>query len=325
VTPRQRAVLVKMVEGIFGVAWIGLLALLPRGYHTISLILTILICTMLGIGALTSIFDRRRALSTLTVYACVGVLSLLIQGYQTLFLVIALAAFGIGALTFLYYEAPYVWRWWFPDQPFGLTVKRWLRYLAQAVVVAVAYVHMRIYINYLTSVDPGNFPTALAALTVLNAIVWWLLSLGLIMLVTAGVYAGLAFMASLRGKFGPAEIGGVSATRWGLRMAGAGSLFLVSMMAIGLPSDTRWMQRAARILVTNVLVFTEYSYNQTCSVSSEQRLVAHLKDRKEMRASIISIADNHGRAWPSLWWIFPLMFFQDYTFSRGTCDDQSQP
>jgi hypothetical protein len=240
VTPRQRAVLVKMVEGIFGVAWIGLLALLPRGYHTISLILTILICTMLGIGALTSIFDRRRALSVLTVYACVGVLSLLMHGYQTLFLVIALAAFGIGALTFLYYEAPYVWRWWFPDQPFGLTVKRWLRYLAQAVVVAVAYVHMRVYINYLTGVDPGNFPTALAALTV-------------------------------------------------------------------------------------VLVFTEYSYNQTCSVSSEQRLVAHLKDRKEMRASIISIADDHGRAWPSLWWIFPLMFFQDYTFSRGTCDDQSQP
>ena len=76
---------------------------------------------------------------------------------------------------------------------------------------------MRVYINYLTGVDPGNFPTALAALTLLNAIVWWLLFLGLIMLVTAGVYAGvyagLIFMAGLRGEFGPAEIGGVSATR----------------------------------------------------------------------------------------------------------------
>jgi hypothetical protein len=184
---------------------------------------------------------------------------------------------------------------------------------------------MRVYLNYLTGVDPGNFPTALAALTVLNAIVWWLLVLGWIMLVTAGVYAGRALMAGLRGEFGPAKIGGVSATRWGLRMAGAGSLFVVSMLAIGLPSDTPWLQRAARILVTNVLVFTEYSYNQTCAVSSEQRLVAHLKDRKEMRASIISIAEDHGRAWPGLWWIFPLIFFQDYTFSRGTCDDQSQP
>lgn len=261
----------------------------------------------------------------LFVIALIGLFVLLVRGYHTLVLILVGVMFGIGALTFLYYEAPYVWRWWFPDQLFGLTVKRWLRYLVQAVVVAVAYVHMRVHINYLTGVDPGNFPTALAALTVLNAIVWWPLVLGLIMLVTAGVYAGLAFMARLRGEFGPAEIGGVSATRWGLRMAGAGSLFFVSILAIGLASDTPWMQRVARILVTNVLVFTEYSYNQTCSVSSEQRLVAQLKDRKEMRASIISIAEDHGRAWPGLWWIFPLMFFQDYTFSRGTCDDQSQP
>jgi hypothetical protein len=323
VTTRQRDVLRGVELLLFAVAPIGLLMLLARGYHTL---LWILIGVMCGIGALSFTYARRRrTLEGLSLVAAVGLFSLIVQGYRTLVLVIVGMNFGIGALTFLYYEAPYVWRWWFPDQPFGLTAKRWLRYLAQAVVVAVAYVHMRVYINYLTGVDPGNFPTALAALTVLNAIVWWLLFLGLIMLVTAGVYAGLALMASLRGKFGPAEIGGVSATRWGLRMAGAGSLFFVSMLAIGLLSDTPWMQRVARILVTNVLVLTEYSYNQTCSVSSKQRLVAHLKDRKEMRASIISIAEDRGRAWPGLWWIFPLMFFQDYTFSRGTCDEQSQP
>lgn len=321
-TPRQRDVLARVMVWLVLLAPMGLLMLLVRGYHTIVLIL---VGVMFGISALAFVYDRSYTLWGLVLVANIGIVSLMVQGYHMLVLAIMSTAFGIGALAFIYYEAPDAWRWWFPDEPFGPTVKRWLRYLAQAVVVAVAYAHMRVYINYLTDVDPGNFPTALAALTVLNAIVWWLVVLGLIMLGTAVLYAGPALMAHLRGEFGPAEIGGVSATRWKRRMAGAGCLFVVIMLAIALPSDTPWMQRAARILVTNVLVFTEYSYNQTCAVSSEQRLVAHLKDRKEMTVSIISIAEDQGMAWPELWPIFPFMFFHDYTFSRGTCDDQSQP
>jgi hypothetical protein len=40
-----------------------------------------------------------------------------------------------------------------------------------------------------------------------------------------------------------------------------------------------------------VLVATEYSYDRTCAVSSEQRLVARLKDFKEWKASMVSIVE----------------------------------
>jgi hypothetical protein len=321
-TQRHRHALTGIMRGLSVIAPTGLLMLLARGYY---ILVFISIGVMFGICAFTFFYNRRETLVLFLLLAGVGYLALGMRGYYALALAIMGITFSIGALIFLYYEAPYVWSWWFPDQLFGPTVKRWLRYIVQAAVVGMAYVHMRAYINYLTGVDPGNFPTALAALTALDAIVWWLYILGLIMLVTAAAYAGRAFMASWRGKIGPAEIGGVSATRWGLRIAGAGSLFVLSMLAIGLSPGMPWLQRAARILVTNVLVFTEYSYDQTCSMSSERRLVAHLKDRKEMKASIISIAEDYGMAWPGLWWIPPLLFFREYTFSRGTCVDQSQP
>ncbi|MDQ3830812.1 MAG: hypothetical protein M3361_16210, partial [Candidatus Tectomicrobia bacterium] len=66
-------------------------------------------------------------------------------------------------------------------------MKRWLRYLLQAVTAALAYVQARFYINELTGVDPGNFPTALSALTALGALTLWLVVLPYILLFMAGV------------------------------------------------------------------------------------------------------------------------------------------
>ena len=156
-----------------------------------------------------------------------------------------------------------------------------------------------------------NFPTALAALTVLNTFMWWLLILPGIVVVMTAMYMLIGYIAGLRGGIGLAEIGGISADRWEFRAFGA-----MSTMAIGLAlaivlAGHPWPQRAARIIATSVLVATQFSYNHTCAVSSEDRLVARLQDRKEMKVSMVSIAD--------------VRFWRDIRFTTGTCDQAIEP
>jgi hypothetical protein len=228
-----------------------------------------------------------------------------------LFLVIGYTILGIGTLVFLCYDGRHVWAWWFPDEPFGPTVKRWLRYLLQAVTAALAYVQARFHINELTGVDPGNFPTAVAALTALNTAVMWLVVLPYVMFVMAVVYAGLAYIAGLRGKIGAAEIGGTSSGRWGFRAFGA-VCFMMTGLAFGLVLTLHpWSQRAGRVIGTTILVATEFSYDRTCAVSNENRLVALLKYRREMTTSLVSIAEGGP--------------FRDTRFTTGTCDQAMEP
>lgn len=135
---------------------------------------------------------------------------------------VALATvFGISRLVFLCYEGPYLWRWWFPDQPFGLTVKRWLRYLGQAFTVGLAYVQVRHSLNLLTSVDPGNFPTAPTALTALLAVPTWLLVIGFFGDLLFVVYFGRAFLAGIRQELGLTDTRGLSPGGYLLRAFGA--------------------------------------------------------------------------------------------------------
>jgi hypothetical protein len=102
-----------------------------------------------------------------------------------------------------------------------------------------------------------------------------------------------------------------------LRAAGATCLF-ISLVVLFLFMDAPWSQPIIRFIATNVLVATEFSYDRTCAVSSEGRLVAVLKYRREMRTSIVSIADvprqpefsPHGH---------------DIRFPTGTCDQDVQP
>jgi hypothetical protein len=230
---------------------------------------------------------------------------------QMVFLVIGLAILGIGTVVFLFYDGRHVWAWWFPDEPFGPTVKRWLRYLLQAVTAALAYVQARFRINELTGVDPGNFPTALTALTALNTAVMWLVVLPCIMLVMAVVYAGLAYIAGLRGGINVAEIGGISSGRWGFRAFGA-ICFTIIGLALGLAITLHPRgQRAGRVIGTTILVATEFSYNRTCAVSNENRLVALLKYRREMTTSLVSIVEGGP--------------FRDTRFTTGTCDQAMEP
>jgi hypothetical protein len=222
--------------------------------------------------------------------------------------------FGLGALVFFYYEGRQVWHWWFPDQPFGPTVKRYvLRYPLQAITAALAYVQVRVYINALTRVDAGNFPVALAALTVLATVLTWLLVLGVVMLVTGAMYAGVDAIAEVRGKLGQAERRGIFASVDGvwLRAVGAVSVGFICWAAYGLAADNPSIQRAVRAVVTYVLVGTQFSYDQTCAVSSKDRWVARLQDRKEMTASMVSIVEEDSSG--------------DVHFTPGTCEGPLQP
>jgi hypothetical protein len=97
-------------------------------------------------------------------------------------------------------------------------------------------------------------------------------------------------------------------TRFVGRTFGALGVFaLCGLLLIGLPP----VNRVLHVLATTVLVTTQFSYDRTYTVSNEHRRVAYLKDRKAMKASIVSIADL--RSWP------------DISFTTGTCDSAIQP
>ena len=305
-TPHQSNRSATIVGGIFGVASFILLMLLARDYHTLLLIL---IGVMFALGAITFAYDRSATLWGFGFVAAIGFFSLVKQGYQTLSLVTAGVIFGTSALLFICYDCQHPWHWWFPDQPFNPTVKRWLRYLLQLITAGFAYAHARFYINFLTGVDPGNFPAALAALTILNTLFWWMLILPFIMLVMTAVYMGVAYIAGLRGAIGTAEIGGISGERWGFRGWGAISTVLIVLMLTGTQVEHPWPQRASRLIAAYVLVAAEFSYDRTCAVSSKDRLVARLKDFKEMKVSKVIIAESRG-------------LLDEVKFSIGACEDQ---
>jgi hypothetical protein len=311
-TPHQRDVRTRVMMGILVIAWIGLLALLVRGYHTLVLIL---ISVIFGIGALTFFYDRTSTLVWLAHFAAIGILSLMVQGYATLVLVIAGTVFSISALAFVYQ----LWQAWYPDEHMGPLVRRYGFRVLQLLAVALAYVQARGSINMLTGVDPGNFPTALAALTALLAIRAWLVVIAWASLLMLPVYLVTAYVAGLRREMDFTDLRGISPGGWAFRVFGVLSLVVICLMAFGLPAEHPSVQGAARIVASTVLIATEFSYDQTCALSSERRLVAQLKYRREMKTSIVSIAEDRGAAW----WFLP--FFRHVTFSRGACDDQRQP
>jgi hypothetical protein len=108
-----------------------------------------------------------------------------------------------------------------------------------------------------------------------------------------------------------AEIGGISSDRWGFRAFGA-FCFTIIGLALALAITLHpWGHRAGRVIDTTILVATEFSYDRTCAVSNENRLVALLKYRREMTTSLVSIAE--GRP------------FRDTRITTGTCDQAMEP
>jgi hypothetical protein len=203
-------------------------------------------------------------------------------------------------------------------------------FLAMNFLVGIpAYASAYGYINRVTGVDPGNFTYALGIFTAVAMVPAWTM--------TIAIMAAVIMMASMMAlpvlnilsRWGIIDLWyrirnlprvrsvlslplvekrELITTRFVGRICGAfGVLALCGFLLIGLPP----VNRAVHVLATTVLVGTQFSYDRTCTVSNEHRRVAYLKDRKEMKASIVSIADVHS--WP------------DISFSTGTCDNAIQP
>jgi hypothetical protein len=257
-TPRQSDRSSKIVGWLFYAALIGLLILLSRGYHTLLLRL---IGVMFGIGVFTFTYDRHRTLEGLALFACIGPLSLFVQGYQTLFLAIFTTIWGITALVFIYQMR----QAWYPDERIGPLARRYTFRVLQLLAVALAYVLVRASINTLTGVDPGNFPTALATLTVLLALPMWLVIIPFVALVMSVAYGVIAYLARLRWTIGFTHLRGISPAGWAFRAGGAVSLMFASMITWGLLAEHPSVQRAARVIAALVLVATQFSYDETCA------------------------------------------------------------
>jgi hypothetical protein len=204
-----------------------------------------------------------------------------------------------------------MWQVWYPDEHIGPLVRRYAFRVLQLLAVALAYVQARASINMLTGVDPSNFPTALTALTALLAIPTWLVVIAWAALLMLPVYLVTAYLASLGQRMGFTPLRGVSPGGWAFRVFGVVSLIFISLMAYGLPAEHPSVQRVARIVASIVLVATEFSYDRTCAVSSEDRPVALLKYRREMTTSLVSIAEGGP--------------FREIRFTIGTCDQAIPP
>lgn len=185
------------------------------------------------------------------------------------------------------------------------------------------------YINSLTGVPADNFMKALGIFTAFVMVLAWIMAIaiiaGVMMIVSIVAIPALSILSRWRIidlwywirnlprvrsvlSLPLVEKRELITTRFWGRMFGAFGVFaLCSVLLIGLPP----VNRVIHVVAKNVLVWTQFSYDQTCTVSNEHRRVAYLKDRKEMKASIVGIADVSS--WPEI------------SFTTGTCDNAVQP
>jgi hypothetical protein len=60
---------------------------------------------------------------------------------------------------------------------------------------------------------------------------------------------------------------------------------------LGMVIENATIRHAGKAVANFVLVATEFSYDKTCDVSSQMRWVAPLKDRRDLEATKVMIAD----------------------------------
>jgi hypothetical protein len=170
----------------------------------------------------------------------------------------------------------------------------------------------------LTGVDPSNFPKALTTLATFALVpssifiiamvagltsLWYMVAAGITML----WYEIQTFWQQVR------LISGLSlAQKKVLRridrifMKGFGAFGVLAFCGLLVSGEVSPVNRAVRFIAVTTLVATEFSYDHTCPVSSQKRLVARLKDFSESKPPKVLIAEQ--RAWG------------DVNFSIGTCE-----
>jgi hypothetical protein len=170
----------------------------------------------------------------------------------------------------------------------------------------------RYTLNSITGVDAGNFPTALWAFTLGSIVYVWL--------VLVMVWLGLTCLKSLV-MIGSLESWDEVRTFWFLtnakrpqRPLPIGRHFMDLLAAfsiialIGMGTEHPATSRTLHAVANLVLVGTEFSHDRTCAASSATRWVVPLKDRKEVKASNVLIAN--------------VQTWSDIQFSIGQCQNE---
>jgi hypothetical protein len=199
-----------------------------------------------------------------------------------LLMIVASISYGVCTLGFI----DEVWHEWYP----ALKQKPGMGYIFLAmnfILGVAAYALAYEYINFLTGVDPGNFLKALTVFTAVAIVPVWTMGIAMIASIIAigsmvalpvidmlsswhiiGLWYWIRNRPRVRSLLGLplAEQRDLPMTRFAGRMFGAFGIFAVcGLLLIGLAP----VNRAVHVAATTVLVWTQFSYDRTCAVSSK--------------------------------------------------------
>jgi hypothetical protein len=199
---------------------------------------------------------------------------------------------GICSLAFIHW----VWRWAYPALQQRLRTKGMgcVYSLLVTAIAGPAYILARQYLNMLTGVDPGNFPTALGTLTTFALVPAFFFVIAL----TAALI-GFGFMVALiidmiwcelhnhwqqfRAMWTLSRPQMWLLPSWRITVNALGAFGVFAFCSLLVMGEIPATKDVARAVAAYTLVTTEFFYDQTCPKSSKERLVARLKDLKETK------------------------------------------
>jgi hypothetical protein len=169
----------------------------------------------------------------------------------------------------------------------------------------------------LTGVDPGNFPKALTALTTFAlvpasiftiALIAALISFGLMMAMFIDMvwcelhnhwqqFRAMCSLSRRQAWFLPS---------WRIMVNLFGAFGVMGFCTMLVAGEVPPINHMVRVVAAYTLVATEFSYDHTCPASSQERLVARLKDFTERKPPRVLFAEQ-----PS---------WDDVRFSIGICE-----
>jgi hypothetical protein len=195
-----------------------------------------------------------------------------------------------------------------------------MRYVYGALVMATgghAAVFAHQYLNTLTGVAPDNFPKAFAALTTFALVPASIFTIAL-----TATLIGFGFMVVMfidvvwcelhnhwqqfRAMYSLSRPQAWFLPSWRIMVNLFGAFGVMAFCTMLVAGEVPPINHMVRVVAAYTLVATEFSYDHTCPASSQERLVARLKDFTERKPPRVLFAEQ-----PS---------WGDVRFSLGICE-----
>jgi hypothetical protein len=222
---------------------------------------------------------------------------------------------SVCSLVFIHW----VWRQAYPalQQKLGPTVMRYVYKLLVIAIGGLAFVFARQYLNTLTGVDPGNFPTARIALATFALVPASIFSIALIAALigfgfTVAMFIDMVWCElhnhwqQFRAMWSLSRPQAWFLPDWRIMVNLFGAFGIFAFCSLLVVGEIPPLNRVGRVVAAYTLVFTEFSYDHTCPRSSKERLVARLKEFKETKPPRFLFAEQAS--------------WGDVHFSIGTCE-----